>query len=89
MIIMSGILDRILEKKEKRKSLEQYEEKKEEFKRIIGKPEIKVSVELPEGYENRKKEFLALEKEEAFLRDVNRSLKRIVKKHLNKKKESK
>ena len=83
---MHGILDRILEKKERKKSLEEYEENIREFKKMMGKPEIRVSVELPEGYEDRKEEFLALEREEEFLKDVNRSLTRIVKKHLNRRK---
>jgi len=83
---MGKILDRILEKKEKMKSMDKYDENREKFKEIMGKPEIKISVELPEGYENRKKEFLELQKEEAFLKDVSRSIGRIVKKHLKKKK---
>jgi hypothetical protein len=41
---------------------------------------------LPEGYENQKKEFLELEREEAFLKDVSKSISRIVKKHLKKRK---
>jgi len=68
--------------------MDKYEENKERFKEIIGKPEIKISVELPEGYEDQKKEFLELEKEEAFLKDVSKSIGRIVKKHLKKKKAS-
>lgn len=83
---MGKILNRILEKKEKMKSMDKYDENREKFKEIMGKPEIKISVELPEGYENRKKEFLELQKEEAFLKDVSRSIGRIVKKHLKKKK---
>jgi len=84
---MGKILDRILEKKEKMKSMDKYDENREKFKEIMGKPEIKISVELPEGYENRKKEFLELQKEEAFLKDVSKSIGRIVKKHLKKKKQ--
>ncbi|HDJ04429.1 hypothetical protein CW711_02385 [Candidatus Bathyarchaeota archaeon] len=84
---MGKILDRILEKKEKMKSMDKYDENREKFKEVMGKPEIKISVELPEGYENRKKEFLELQKEEAFLKDVSKSIGRIVKKHLKKKKQ--
>jgi len=69
------------------KSMDKYDENREKFKEVMGKPEIKISVELPEGYENRKKEFLELQKEEAFLKDVSKSIGRIVKKHLKKKKQ--
>jgi len=84
---MTKILDRILEKKEKRRSMRRYEESREDFERIIGKPTIKINVKIPEGYEDQKKEFLELEQEEAFLKDVSKSLLRIVKKHLKKKRE--
>jgi len=77
---MTKIVDRFLERK--KRSIAQYEENKEVFEKIMGKPKIKVSIELPEGYENQRKDFLDLEKEEAFLKDVNK----VVKRHLKKKK---
>ena len=64
-----------------------YEEEKEAFKKSIGKPEIRISVELPEGYERQKEEFLELEREEAFLKEAERAVSKIVRKHLEKKKE--
>jgi len=86
---MSRILDKILEKKERKKSMGKYEENKEALEKIIGEPTIKISVKLPEGYENQREQFLELETEEAFLRDVSKSINRIVKKHLRRRQKEK
>jgi len=75
---MGKILDRITSLK-KKKSMEEYEENKEEFEKVMGKPTIEISVELPEGCEDKKKEFLDLEEKEAFLKDVTKLVKRHLK----------
>jgi len=77
---MMGLRERIL-KREKR-SMERYKEERETFEKVMGTPKINVSVELPKGYEDRREEFLDLEKEKSFLKDANRALGRVVKKHL-------
>ncbi|MCD6088533.1 hypothetical protein J7K07_02290 [Candidatus Bathyarchaeota archaeon] len=75
-----GLRERIL-KREKR-SMERYKEERETFEKVMGTPKINVSVELPKGYEDRREDFLDLEKEKSFLKDANRALGRVVKKHL-------
>jgi len=82
---MTNLKDRIL-KREKR-SMERYREERDTFEKVMGTPKINVSIELPKGYENQREEFLELEKEESFLKDADRALGRIVKKHLKKAKE--
>jgi len=77
---MMGLRERIL-KREKR-SMERYKEERETFEKVMGTPKINVSVELPKGYEDRREDFLDLEKEKSFLKDANRALGRVVKKHL-------
>jgi len=82
---MTDLKGRIL-KREKR-SMERYREERDAFEKVMGTPRINVSVELPKGYEDKRKEFLGLENEESFLKDVDRALGRVVKKHLKKAKE--
>jgi len=77
---MTDLKDRIL-KREKR-SMERYKEERETFEKVMGTPKINVSVELPKGYEDKREEFLDLQKEESFLKDADRALGRVVKKHL-------
>ncbi len=77
---MGKILDYILSKR--KKSMAEYEENKEAFEKVMGRPSIEISVELPEGCEGQREDFLNLEKEDAFLKDVDK----LVKKHLKKKK---
>ena len=81
-----GLRERIL-KREKR-SMERYKEERETFEKVMGTPKINVSVELPKGYEDRREDFLDLEKEKSFLKDANRALGRVVKKHLKMKKKA-
>jgi len=68
----------------KRKDMNKYREHRESFERVMGKPKINVSVELPKGYEKQRKEFLDLKNEESFLKDVGKALDKVVKKHLKK-----
>jgi len=55
-----------------------YDETKKEFEKIIGKPGITITVELPESLNEFKTEFLNLEKDEKFLEAV----KKLVELHL-------
>ena len=82
---MKDLRERIL-KREKR-SMDRYREERDEFEKVMGTPKIEVSVELPKGYEDRREEFLELAKEESFLKDANKALNRVVKKHLKRMKE--
>jgi len=65
--------------------MDRYREEKETFEKVMGKPKINISVELPKGYETQRKEFLELEGKEDFLKDADKALGRVVKKHLKKK----
>jgi len=82
---MTDLRERIL--KHKKQSIERYKEERDTFEKVMGTPKINVSVELPKGYEAQREEFLELEKEESFLKDADKALGRIVKKHLKKVKE--
>jgi len=82
---MTDLKERIL--KQKKQAMERYKEEKEAFEKVMGTPKINVSVELPKGYESQREEFLDLEKEESFLKDADKALGRIVKKHLKKARE--
>lgn len=82
---MTDLKERIL--KRKKRSMERYKEERDAFEKVMGTPKINVSVELPKGYESQREEFLDLQKEESFLKDVDRALGRVVKKHLKKMKE--
>ena len=55
-----------------------YDETKKEFEKIIGKPCIIITVELPESLDEFRTEFLSLEKDEKFLETV----KKLVELHL-------
>jgi hypothetical protein len=57
---------------------EEYDKAKREFEMVMGKPFIVVKVEIPEGFEDFRSEFLALEKDELFQEEV----KDLVKKRL-------
>ncbi len=49
-----------------------YDETKKEFEKIIGRPEITITVELPESLDEFKTEFLSLEKDEKFVEAVKK-----------------
>ena len=55
-----------------------YEEEKREFEMAMGKPFINIRVEMPDGFEELRAQFLSLEKDERFLEEV----KNLVKKRL-------
>lgn len=67
-----------LDSRLKRKAA-RYEEAKEEFERAMGKPSITITVELPEGLDELKAEFLSLEEDERFLGAVKRLVERRLK----------
>jgi len=47
-----------------------YEEEKREFEMAMGKPFINIRIEMPEGFEDLRAQFLSLEKDERFLEEV-------------------
>lgn len=53
-----------------------YEEEKREFEMAIGKPFINIRIEMPEGFENLRAQFLNLEKNEQFLEEVKDLIKK-------------
>ena len=55
-----------------------YEEEKREFEIAMGKPFINIRIEMPDGFEELRAQFLSLEKDERFLEEV----KNLVKKRL-------
>jgi len=56
----------------------EYDEAKREFEMAMGKPFIIIRVEIPEGFDELRSQFLHLEKNEGFLNEV----KDLVKKRL-------
>jgi hypothetical protein len=54
----------------------EYDEVKREFEMAIGKPFINIKVELPEGFEDLRSNFLNLEKNEDFLLEVKELIKK-------------
>jgi hypothetical protein len=57
---------------------EEYAKTKREFEMAMGRPFIVIKVEIPEGFEDLRTEFLSLEKDELFQEEV----KDLVKKRL-------
>ena len=62
-----------------------YDETKKEFEKIIGRPKITITVELPESLDEFKTEFLSLEKDERFVDAVKKLVERCLKKEQRKK----
>lgn len=56
-----------------------YEEEKREFEMAMGKPFISIKIEMPEGFEDLRAQFLNLETDEQFLEEV----KDLIKKNLS------
>lgn len=54
-----------------KKPEEEYEETKREFEMAMGTPFIIMKVELPEGFDNLRAEFLSLEKNADFQAEVS------------------
>ena len=48
----------------------EYDEAKREFEMAMGKPFITIKVEIPEGFENLRAQFISLESDESFLIEV-------------------
>ena len=67
-----------IESKKVKPEAEEYEETKREFEMAIGMPFITLKVEIPEGFEHLRAEFLRLEKDEQFQEEI----KDLVKKRL-------
>lgn len=53
-----------------------YEEEKREFEMAIGKPFINIRIEMPEGFEDLRAQFLNLETNEQFLEEVKDLIKK-------------
>lgn len=53
-----------------------YEEDKRQFEMAIGKPFITLKVELPEGFENQRSEFLDLESDAEFTEEIEDLIKK-------------
>lgn len=54
----------------KPKGEKKYEEEKREFEMAVGKPFINIKIEMPEGFEDLRAQFLNLEKDEKFIEEV-------------------
>ncbi|MFQ6074344.1 MAG: hypothetical protein ACE5KC_03900 [Candidatus Bathyarchaeia archaeon] len=54
----------------KRKPESEYDKTKREFEMAMGKPFITIKVEIPEGFEDLRTEFLNLEKDDLFQAEV-------------------
>jgi len=63
----------------KERRLEKYEEAKREFIKAIGKPVIMIPLELPKSLMFLRDEFCALENDEEFIRRMQRSCVRYLK----------
>jgi hypothetical protein len=48
----------------------EYDEAKREIEMAIGRPYIRIRVEIPKGFEDLRAEFLDLEKDQDFLMEV-------------------
>ena len=54
----------------------EYDEAKREFEMAMGKPFINIKVELPEGFEDLRTQFMGLEKDKDFLMEVRDLIKK-------------
>jgi hypothetical protein len=60
----------------KKKAEVEYDEAKREFEMAMGTPFINIKVELPKGFEELKSEFLNLESDQDFLREIGDLIKK-------------
>jgi hypothetical protein len=60
----------------KPKGEKKYEEEKREFEMAVGKPFINIKIEMPEGFEDLRAQFLNLEKDEKFIEEVRDLIKK-------------
>jgi hypothetical protein len=51
-------------------SKQEYDDEKREFEMAIGRPFITLKVELPEGFEDQRAEFMNLEKNPEFIDQI-------------------
>ena len=63
-------------KSRKPKREKTYDEEKREFEMAIGKPFIKIRIEMPEGFEELRPQFLNLEKDVQFFEEVENLVKK-------------
>ena len=63
-------------KSRKPKGERKYEEEKREFEMAVGKPFISIKIEIPEGFEDQRAQFLNLEKDEKFIEEVRDLIKK-------------
>lgn len=61
---------------EKTASKKEYEEEKREFEMAIGKPFISLKIELPDGFEDQRQNFLKLEDDTEFLDELKDQVKK-------------
>ena len=73
----------------RKKKMEEYEETKKDFEKVLGKPSITVTLELPEDLKEQKAKFLSLEKDEKFLKDMEKLMRKHMKKKTKSTKQSK
>lgn len=64
------------ERTSERERTRAYEEEKREFEMAMGQPFISIKIEMPEGYEDLRAQFLNLEKDERFLEEVKDLIKK-------------
>ena len=67
---MSKIIDWLKERKERR--LARYDEVKKEIEELVGNPKISITLELPEELKAYKTEFVALETNAEFQREIQK-----------------
>jgi len=60
----------------KPKGERKYEEEKREFEMAVGKPFISIKIEIPEGFEDQRAQFLNLERDEKFIEEVRDLIKK-------------
>ncbi len=63
-------------KSRKPKGERKYEEEKREFEMAVGKPFINIKIEIPEGFEDQRAQFLNLERDEKFIEEVRDLIKK-------------
>jgi len=71
---MSKLIDWLRERKERR--LARYDEVKKEIEELVGRPKIRITLELPEELEAYKTEFMALETNAEFKKKVQKLVKK-------------
>jgi len=57
-------------------SKKEYEAEKREFEMAIGKPFINLKIELPDGFEDQRQDFLKLEDDFEFLDEIKNQVKK-------------